>query len=722
MEISKRNILIIVLSIQISFIGAIGLEKLDINIPYLRQIIGFIYLTFVPGVLLLGILKIDNIDFVEYILYSVGLSLSFLMLVGIIRIIFQQTTNIIITLIILTTFLVFFYVLNNNNNDYHITININTSNIVPTIIKLLILLLLPIISFLGSYLLRVYNNNTITLSLFFIISLIPLLVSLSKQSQKNYPLILWTITFSLTFYSSLSGVFPHVTDNVHEYAFLVSTNKAQNSIEMLHISSALASMGSVSVLIPLFKNICETEIIWIYRIGVPLLFSFIPPGLYKLFYKINVDKKLSFFSSFFFLSMFISFLWSSVTMKMTLAGLFMLLLILLMFEENINISKKSILNAVFMFSLIISHYGTAYIFLFSSLCLLCFSLIFARYLEKKIQTLRISTVMYFVLIFLWYQHTANGYNFKVILDFIIQFLLTIRKFSRTIFFNEKYSTKLLLGNFPIYFKVLIYLYILMAIFIVTGIIKQGYEDIRKRTFRLSTMLAIPFFIILILPYLPGVTQYEGGRTWYISSFILAPFGISGIAEFFRYLRKVLHLNFNNTLTFIGIFLCIFLLFNSGFIAEVVWGYNIGPSNEISKPRILYKGSIQEKEYFYRNYIFLPEVIGAKWGKRKIGDKSIYGGIESIPKLMVSGMTPYFWKIGSSNIFPLVKNQTLNNDSYLYLSLFSLDTKKIGVIPDKLLIWATFAEVVNFNNILYTQKHSKINKIYSSDGCEIYYFP
>ena len=52
---------------------------IGINIPFLRDVLGFIYLTFIPGVIILRILKLHEIGSIESFLYSVGLSLATIM-------------------------------------------------------------------------------------------------------------------------------------------------------------------------------------------------------------------------------------------------------------------------------------------------------------------------------------------------------------------------------------------------------------------------------------------------------------------------------------------------------------------------------------------------------------------------------------------------------------------------------------------------------------------
>ena len=72
----------VVLAIHIAMCGAICLDVVGLQIPIIRPLIGFIYLTFVPGILILRIIRLHKISNIETLLYTVGLSLATLMFTG----------------------------------------------------------------------------------------------------------------------------------------------------------------------------------------------------------------------------------------------------------------------------------------------------------------------------------------------------------------------------------------------------------------------------------------------------------------------------------------------------------------------------------------------------------------------------------------------------------------------------------------------------------------
>ncbi|MDH5696700.1 MAG: hypothetical protein OEZ00_08925, partial [Dehalococcoidia bacterium] len=74
-----KKCLALCLALLLATLGLIGLD-----LPGLRQLVGLLFLAFVPGILILRILKIHHIGVIESLLYSVGLSLAFVMATGVV--------------------------------------------------------------------------------------------------------------------------------------------------------------------------------------------------------------------------------------------------------------------------------------------------------------------------------------------------------------------------------------------------------------------------------------------------------------------------------------------------------------------------------------------------------------------------------------------------------------------------------------------------------------
>ena len=61
-----------ILGVQVLVWACIGLEYFNVPVPLVRPLVCFIYLTFVPGIILLRVLKLHRIGASEVIVYSVG--------------------------------------------------------------------------------------------------------------------------------------------------------------------------------------------------------------------------------------------------------------------------------------------------------------------------------------------------------------------------------------------------------------------------------------------------------------------------------------------------------------------------------------------------------------------------------------------------------------------------------------------------------------------------
>ncbi|MHA1834599.1 MAG: hypothetical protein ACTSV7_11510, partial [Candidatus Baldrarchaeia archaeon] len=61
----------------ILFLQLLACVAILLNIPVARQVIGFIYLTFVPGFIIIKLLKL-KLSRLETVLFSVGFSIAFL--------------------------------------------------------------------------------------------------------------------------------------------------------------------------------------------------------------------------------------------------------------------------------------------------------------------------------------------------------------------------------------------------------------------------------------------------------------------------------------------------------------------------------------------------------------------------------------------------------------------------------------------------------------------
>ena len=71
-----------VLSVQSAVLVLIGLSAVGIEIPVIRPLVCFVYLTFIPGFVVLRILGLHALNVIETYVYTVALSIAVLMFTG----------------------------------------------------------------------------------------------------------------------------------------------------------------------------------------------------------------------------------------------------------------------------------------------------------------------------------------------------------------------------------------------------------------------------------------------------------------------------------------------------------------------------------------------------------------------------------------------------------------------------------------------------------------
>ncbi|MDP2730266.1 MAG: hypothetical protein Q8O55_07280 [Dehalococcoidales bacterium] len=193
-----RRFLTIIIAIQVFFALITGLAALGVDIPIIRPLLGFIYLTFVPGLLILRILKFRKLGGIETLLYSVGLSIALVMFTGFsMNMLYPpmgiaRPISMLPLIITLTGIMAIFCAVTYMRERRDITIE-DARHSLPLAELLsppvLFLLLLPLLSALGAYYLaNFYQNTTLLLVLIALIALIAVLVAFNRFiPQRLYP-------------------------------------------------------------------------------------------------------------------------------------------------------------------------------------------------------------------------------------------------------------------------------------------------------------------------------------------------------------------------------------------------------------------------------------------------------------------------------------------------------------------------------------------------------
>jgi uncharacterized membrane protein len=385
-----------------------------LNIPFLRQIFGFLFLTILLGLLILQVLKLNKIGLTEKFVLSIGLSISFLMFFGLLinnslfSIGYEKPLSTISLLlsfnIAFITLAIIGYKINKKQTFPLPNLNLTTSEKAFLIVPVMF----PALSIFGMHVMNTTDNNIVLMFMLFLIPIYVIFVCFfnHKFPKRLYPVVIFLISISLLLIWILR--FPHIYGgDVHfeYYLFRTTLNNLHWGIVGYTTLDACLSISLLPAIYQSILNVNAQE--YLFRGIYVSICSFTPLVIYVTSKK-YIGELYAFLASFFFISEPI-FLMAAVKARTDLAIFFVALAVMVFFTDKIDPLKRRILFIVFMLSTVVSHYSTTYIFFFTILFTWLALEIFSKreIIFKKKITLTI-VLLFFAFIFFWYSQVTEA--------------------------------------------------------------------------------------------------------------------------------------------------------------------------------------------------------------------------------------------------------------------------------------------------------------------------
>ena len=692
-----------------------------LDIPFLRQVIGFIYLSFLPGFLILKTIKLDKMSPIETILFSAGLSLAILMFIGLLSneifpVLNASPLSAFPSIATICAFTLFFYIASyrrSKNLSKQTTTNLKFFGAVP------LLICVPFITIIGTELVKNSGNNLILLFLVILTSTI-VLCTFSQRlfPSETYPLIVLVVSFFLLFHVTLISKYIIGFDIHSEYYFASLTSITSRWDRM--IPHEYNAMLSVTILPVLFSNFLNLDINWVFKAVYPLVFSLIPLSQFMTYKKL-MGSRVALLSTFFFVSMDTFYFQMLGLAKQIIAELFFALLILLLVEDKISLPKRKILFIIFSAALIVSHYALSYIFMFYILLTFCLLALLKRSDVKQGRLITGKPVLfYFFMAILWYVFVSPA---------ALEALTTTA--------NHVYKSILaqasgpgISGLVPRYtspiHEVSKYLFYGLQLLIIVGLVKSmvKYKE-TKFSNEYFSMSLISLFILLTCIFVPFfAASLTMSRFYHIASFFLAPFSVLGISTILSLMLSLRnHLSASKgrhvhprdakpkdaSFFLFSLLLVLLFLFQVGFVYEVAG--DIPSSLPLSLNRIQTNPSSAPN--LWSAYAPEQDVFGAKWLAQHMNNKSkVHSDRTSNFHVLTSyGMMPTA-TFRIYDYFLSDRGSDVSKGAYIYL-------RKLNVVygimegPDPGKLW---------NTSTISPFLDGCNKIYTNGGSEIYKKP
>jgi uncharacterized membrane protein len=542
---------VVILSALMAFLVFSLMNKYMFPVPILPQIFGFIILTFVPGFIIFRILNIYEINRPLNIILIVGLSITFITFIGFvlneIGLIFDYRTitfnHLFISIILLLSALCFLCIFLDKGSYGIEYIDVN-------LLQLNILVLVPTVAIMGSFLLNNFQSNKISIITILIISMLPFLYAYRKY---HIPII-WSAAVSILLLSHL--VSSHLWSWDIHYQFYYANLIMERNFWDPNLSSSSNSLISIILLAPIYSILLDLDLIWVYKIIYPILFSLVPIGIYIIVRDQSDDDIVAFFSSFIFIFYYGFF--KDMVDKQFIAELFLILALTIMTIHN---PKTKILAIAFVFMMIVSHYVVSYIVLFSLFIVLTIAFILRIHKDISIRFLGLAIIFFLG----WFTYVSQA----EVLEHIIYTFKDIEIGS--LFTGDRSGVGYLYLSSPslvwtaykgINALILIFIYLGLTKFFMSSI--KSPEIFKSRSL---VFMAVPFSIFL---FIQAFAAFNLGfdRALQIALVILSPFFVFGFMFIINSIDRLhsIHLR-NNKYVFLSIFLCVLFLFDSGLIHE-----------------------------------------------------------------------------------------------------------------------------------------------------------
>lgn len=581
----------LLLAAQVTFFVSIVVDAGVFSV--VRLILGTIYLTFLPGSLILLFLGVVPARKSTFVVYAFGASLVLIMVVGAAVSLLAPTVG--LSRPLSSETIAFVALSLTVPASFGLRHKLSWRRIRIPVGRIwqpwpLALLLVPFASVFGSVLLVSEENSAGLIAVLVVVSLLPLIAVAGILRERWYPLAAWTGALALLYH----GILPVPEEQIPSWQ-AVFMDQMGRWVPSLGRNIGGEGVLATSALTPIYATVTGLSLSVVVTVIYPFIMAFLPIVLLEA-YRRQVPSTIAFLATCLLMFSYPFYTLFPNAGRTPIAVLFLSLIVLTMVDDNLTLFHKSVLGMGFALGLIVSHYGTSYMMLFALIgattLISAGSVLNSRRNSETI--LRSNTLnrgpfvaFYLVLNLGWYIYTGGAKKFRLLVKNIIdQFLgLLFGRYTGTsanVIGKTYGSVSISLAK---------YLYIAFGILMGIGVVVRYLGRVRHGITIVSDeylALAFAFVIMLGMSFFPGASGFGAARVMMIVFTVAAPFAFLGAKELVSMAslagedRK--YTTPQNARGVLAVVLAVFLLLNSGVVAELVTG-GYGPSHVVNQPRL-----------------------------------------------------------------------------------------------------------------------------------------
>ena len=381
-----------------------------LNVPFLREIASFLFFTFVPGLLILQILRLNRIRPLKKLVLSVGLSVSFIIFAGLaVNSLYPAVGKPLSLIPLLTSFNLIVIVLAlaaywRNRKDFNagdiFNLNLDMGDKLKS--PMIFPVLFPLLAVLGTYLMNTAQNNIILMAMLFLIPayLVAVVYLKDRIHLATYPIALSMIGMGLLLMNGLTSGYIMGRDVHYEYYCFQMTlsNFHWNIYDYYNPYNACLSL---TILPAVYKVLTGLSGQYVFKLLFGIIGSVLPLIVYMVCER-YLDKRYAFLASL-LLVFQIFFVYLLGCIRQEIAILFFFLAVMMIFDRELNRPSRKVLFLIFMFSIVVSHYTTSYVSFILLVPLLIFPFLRSLVKERKLVFTNFDVIVISgIFILIWY--------------------------------------------------------------------------------------------------------------------------------------------------------------------------------------------------------------------------------------------------------------------------------------------------------------------------------
>ena len=711
-------------ALAIPFMTLLLVAAIFLNIPIIRDIIVFAYLSFVPGFVILKTFKLKELGLLKTFLISVGLSLVASMFVGLlvnelyVILGLSQPLSIIPLTAAMSTFtlIVFFISYRRDFSINFVSIDGMLKGTRSYLPLTLVLIILPMLSIVGA----LYVNIPIMIILYLTIAVLCVLSVVSHKliPSKSYPFLIFSISISILLLNLLMSKYIIGDDaNLEYYIFKVTQIREYwgpiNVVTNTGTALMYNSMLSVTLLPDVYSVLMNFKNEMLFKILYSFIFSLAPLTLYGI-YKNETGKLIGLLSTLFFVFTLNAFHGELTSVnRQIVAEFFLMLSILLWLDKALPIKEKRILLIIFGVSIALSHYSLAIIYIIFVSLVIIISSIKSKF-DDAFNAPTVLTI--FGITFLWY-----AFSWSSILNVIINnaqiVIAELTNFQ--VGANAAGNVGVIYG-LPKVFTAASWINLVasglvnlsLVIGILAVILLSRRMEISDKYRFITIFAAIIFAFSFLFPVVAATLNFT--RFYAIAFLFLSPCIAIGALSILNIIQSILrkrndnqknHVVFLNkhgkmALLLVAVLLSAYFLSQSGFINYVTGGAI--HNTTIDYYRMETSSNPQDQLSFYGTYTQEQDAFSAVWLSKYANALSIvYSDTASAGHVLTSkGLIP------RNLILPLTNTTQPEQGSFVYLG--SLNVVK-GIMPTSTALFNTseISSSLNESDLIYSNGNSEI---------------